>query len=148
VRGDDVAVTPTDASPTTEQAGEPIEIRTELTIAEEEGADTIATGKVLEGSTFGDAPFCVGGSIVDTHPTDAEADYLIEQQITCPDGTVTIGLTPDVNAPPDEPQGGSWTIVSGSDAFDGMSGSGEMKVVYGPDEDSPAQETLTGVATV
>jgi hypothetical protein len=50
-----------------------------------------------------------------------------------------------------EPQGqtqtGSWTIVSGTGAFEGLRGSGEMEVVYGPDEDSPARETLTGAAT-
>jgi hypothetical protein len=135
-------------APTAEQAGEPIEIRTEVTIADEEGAETIATGEVLEGSTLGDFPFCVGGTIVDTHPTpDVDPDYLIEREITCPNGTVTIGLTPEVDAP-GEPQGGSWTIVSGSDDFEGLSGGGEMEVDYDPDDDSLAHEMLRGTATI
>ena len=52
---------------------------------------------------------------------------------------------------PDPPQGlnqtGSWTIVSGTAAFEGLRGSGKMKVVYGPDDDSPAHVTFTGTVT-
>jgi hypothetical protein len=137
------------AAPTIEHPGEPIEIRTEVTIADEEGAETIATGEVLEGSTLGDSPFCVGGSIVDMHPSpEVDPDYLIEREITCPDGTITIGLTPEVGSPPGEPQRGSWTIVSGSDDFDGLSGGGEMEVEYDPDDDSLAHEMLKGTATI
>jgi hypothetical protein len=94
--GDDDTAAPVGVAPTAEQAGEPIEIRTEVTIVDEEGAETIATGEVLEGSTLGDSPFCVGGTIIDTHPTaDVDPAYLIEREITCPGGTVTIGLTPE-----------------------------------------------------
>jgi hypothetical protein len=146
--GDDDTAAPVGVAPTAEQAGEPIEIRTEVTIVDEEGAETIATGEVLEGSTLGDSPFCVGGTIVDTHPTpDVDPDYLIEREITCPNGTVKIGLTPEVDAP-GEPQGGSWTIVSGSDDFEGLSGGGEMEVDYDPDDDSLAHEMLRGTATI
>jgi hypothetical protein len=140
---------PVGVAPSVQQSVEPIEIRTEVTIADEEGAETIATGEVLRGSTLGDAPFCVGGTIVDTHPApDVDPDYLIEREITCPDGTVTIGLSPEVDTPPGEPQGGSWTIVSGSDDFEGLSGGGEMEVNYDPDDDSLAHEMLKGTATV
>ena len=74
-----------DASPvpTTEPTGEPIEIRTRVMIADQEGAETIATGEVLEGSTLGGSPFCVGGTILDAHPSSAEASYLIERTLTC-----------------------------------------------------------------
>jgi hypothetical protein len=139
----------TSAVSTTDGADEPIVIRTRVTIADEEGAETIATGEVLEGSTLGGSPFCVGGTILDTHgsPDPAEEPYLIERAITCPDGTLRMGLTPDVNVPPGQPQMGSWTIVSGIGAFDGLRGSGEMEVVYDPDDDSLAHETLTGTVT-
>ena len=60
---------------------------------------------------------------------------------------MTIGLNPDVDAPPGEPQMGSWTMVSGTGDFDGVGGDGEMEVVYGPDDDSPTHETLTGTVT-
>jgi hypothetical protein len=147
--GDDDTAAPVGVAPTAEQAGEPIEIRTEVTIVDEEGAETIATGEVLEGSTLGDSPFCVGGTIIDTHPTaDVDPAYLIEREITCPGGTVTIGLTPEVDTPPGEPQGGSWAIVGGSDDFEGLSGGGEMEVDYDPDDDSLAHEMLRGTATI
>jgi hypothetical protein len=145
--GEDTA--DTNPASTSEPGGEPIVILTRVTIADEEGAETIATGEVLEGSTLGGSPFCVGGTILDTHPSPdtAEESYLIERTITCPDGTLAIGLTPDVDAPLGEPQTGSWTIVGGSDLFDGLGGSGEMEVVYDPDDDSLAHETLTGTVT-
>ena len=46
---------------------EPVSILTSLAIAATEGSEPIATGKVLEGSTIGDSPFCVGGTIRDSH---------------------------------------------------------------------------------
>jgi hypothetical protein len=142
----------TSAASTTDDAGEPIVIRTRISIADEEGAETIATGEVLKGSTLGGSPFCVGGTILDTHPSPdpPEEKYLIERTITCPDGTVRVGLTPEVGTPgepQDMTQTGSWTIVGGTDAFDGLLGSGEMDVTNDPDDDSLAHETLTGTVT-
>jgi hypothetical protein len=141
----------TSAASTTEPRGEPIVIRTRVNIAAVPGAEPIATGEVLEGSTVGGPPFCAGWTILDSHgSTDpaVEPYGLIDRKITCPDGTVRVGLTPDVT--PDEPQGqtqtGSWMIVSGTGAFKGLRGSGEMEVVYDPDDDSQARETLTGTA--
>jgi hypothetical protein len=56
---------------------EPIVIRTSVTIAATPGAEPIATGEVLEGSTLGGSPFCVGGTILDFHgsPDPAEEPY-------------------------------------------------------------------------
>jgi hypothetical protein len=138
------------AASTSDSTGEAIVIRTSITVAAEAGAETIATGEVLEGSTLGGSSFCVGGTILDVHPSPdpPEEPYLIERTITCPDGTVTIGLTPDVDVPPGEPQTGSWTIVGGTEGFDGLLGSGEMEVVYDPDDESLAHETLTGTVTL
>jgi hypothetical protein len=146
--GDDVAEA--GAASTTGSTGEPIVIRTNITVAAEAGAETIATGEVLEGSTLGGSSFCVGGTILDVHPSPdpPEEPYLIERTITCPDGTVTIGLTPDVDVSPGEPQTGSWTVVGGSAAFDGLLGGGEMEGVPDPDDNSLAHETLTGTVTL
>jgi hypothetical protein len=71
--------------------------------------------------------------------------FLIARTITCPDGTVRMDLTPEVAQ--GQTQTGSWTIVGGTGEFEGLRGSGEMEVVYGPDEASPARETLTGTVT-
>lgn len=138
----------TSAASTTDSAGEPIVIRTRVTIADTSGAEPIATGEVLEGSTLGGSPFCVGGTILDTHgsPNPAEEPYgLIDRTITCPDGTVRVGFTPEESQ--SLTQTGSWTIVSGTGAFDGLRGSGEMEVTNDPDDDSLARETLTGTVT-
>ncbi len=59
--------------------------------------------------------------------------YLIDRKITCPDGRVRIGLTPEVSAElQSQTQRGSWTIVSGTGAFEGLGGSGKAEAVYGP----------------
>jgi hypothetical protein len=149
--GDEDGAAETSAVPSTDGAGEPIVIRTRVAIAAASGAETIATGQVLEGSRIGDSAFCVGGAILDTHPDPAEEpDFLIDRLITCPDGTVELGLTPEVGAPGepmDASQSGAWTIVGGTGAFEGLAGGGEMETMYGPDDDSPTHETLTGTVT-
>src|SRR4051812_38133783 len=132
-------------TPTTQRHGEPVLISDRLVIAAEAGAEPISTGKVLDGSIIGGSPFCVGGTIRDSHASSDPAmkDYLIDRTITCPNGTVRIGLTPKV--PPQGPtQTGSWTIVSGSGVFDSLRGSGDTKVKYDADPNAPAHETLTG----
>jgi hypothetical protein len=123
------------ASPTTDLRSEPIVIRTRMVIAAEERTEPIASGEVLEGSTLGGSPFCIGGTILDSHGSPDPEVWLIARTITCPDGKVRIDLTP-----------GSWTIVSGTGAFEGLSGSGKMQV-SDPDDDSQARETLTGTVT-
>ena len=42
-------------------------IKTSVVGALTPGAEPIATGEVAEGSTLGGSPFCVGGTIRDTH---------------------------------------------------------------------------------
>jgi hypothetical protein len=142
--GGDSAVD-TSAPSTTDAAGEAIVIRTKVTIADESGAEPIATGEVLEGSTLGGSGFCAGGTILDSHGSSDPALRLIVETITCQDGTVSVAFTPD------EPQGltqtGSWMIVSGNDAFEGLRGTGEMEVEYDPDNDSLAHVTFTGTVT-
>jgi hypothetical protein len=141
---------------TSQRRSEAISIRTSLAVAATEGAEPIATGEVLKGSTLGGSPFCVRGTIRDSH---ANSDPAVEpygpiaRTITCPNGTVKIGLSPTVNGstsgPPPEgsTQTGSWTLVSGTGAFEGLRGSGKMEITYDPDDDALAQDTLTGTVT-
>jgi hypothetical protein len=137
----------TRATPTDQRDNEPVLVRDRLTIAATPGAEPIATGKILEGSTLGGSPFCVGGAIRDSHASSDPAmkRYLIDRTITCPDGTVRVGFRPD--APHGLTQTGTWTIVSGTGAFEGLRGSGKMKVKYDPEDDALARETLTGTVT-
>jgi hypothetical protein len=140
----------TSAASTTAPHSEPIVIRGKLIIAAEEGSEPIATGTILVGSTLGGTPFCAGGTILDSHASlDPKMEpYLIDRKITCPEGTVRIGLTPEVGAEPQGPtQKGSWTIVSGTEAFEGLGGSGKGEAVYGPSPSTPVRETLTGTVT-
>jgi hypothetical protein len=108
-------------------------IRATLIVAAEEGSEPIATGTVVEGSTLGGTPFCVGGTILESHASldPKMKEYLIDRKITCPDGSVRIGFTPEVGAGPDPegqtPQKGAWTIVSGTGEFEGLSGSGKAR---------------------
>jgi len=133
----------------TEAGSEPIVIRTSVVIAAMAGADIPATGDVLEGSTLGDAAFCIGGTIEDRHPgTDAaEEPFLLVRIFTCPEGTVTAGFSPDVGQAESPTQGGAWTILGGSGPFERLRGSGELEVTYDPDDGSRAQETWTGTVT-
>jgi hypothetical protein len=133
------------AASTTTQRGEPIVIQTSVTIAAEERAEVIATGEVLEGSTLGSSPFCVGGTIVDVHGSPDPEMWLIARTITCPEGSVRVDFRPEV--PQGLTQTGSWEIVSGTGDFEGMSGGGELEIAYDPDPEAPARETYTGTAT-
>ena len=133
---------------TSDPDGEPIVIRTRMVIGAE-GAEPIATGEVLEGSILGGTPFCAGGTIRDSHASldpAVEPLGLIDRMITCSDGTVRIVFTPEV-VPQGQTQTGSWTIVSGTGAFEGLRGDGEMEVVNDPDDDSLGLEALTGTVT-
>jgi len=132
----------------TEPSGEAIVISTRVVIAAVEGADIPATGEILEGSTLGSEPFCVGGTTQDRHASGdpaMEPYGLLDRTITCPDGNVKMAFTP--GQPQGLIQGGSWTIVSGTGAYEGLRGSGEMDVTYDASDDSLAHERLTGTVT-
>ena len=100
--------------------GEQVEIRTSVVGAATPGAEPIATGEVLEGSTLGGSPFCVGGTILDSHGSTDPEVALIARTITCPDGKVRMDLRPKVSqemSSQDLTQTGSWKIVSGTGAY-------------------------------
>ena len=85
---------------------------------------------------------------MDTHANldpDVEPYGLLARNITCPDGNVKMGFTPEVAQGPTGT--GSWTIVSGTGAFEGLGGSGEFEIAYDPDDDALARETYTGTVT-
>ena len=143
--GDEDDAADTSAASTSARRGEQVVIRTRMVIAAAEGAEPIATGEVLDRSTLGDSPFCVGGSVVDSHGSSDPTVWLIVETITCPDGTVKLRVEPD--PPAGLNQTGSWTITGGTGSFDRLRGSGDMEVVYDPDSDAPAHVTLTGTVT-
>jgi len=138
-------VSDSSAASTTTQRGDPIVIRTSIIIAPNSGAEVIATGEVLSGSTLGGSPFCVGGTILDSHGSTDPEVLLIARTITCPEGSVRMDITPEVS--PGLTQTGSWAIVSGTGDFEGLSGGGEVEIAYDPDPEAPALETYTGTAT-
>ena len=61
------------------------------------GAEPIATGEVVEGSTFGGSPFCVGGAVRDSHGSPDPEVALIARTITCPEGKVRMDIAPEVS---------------------------------------------------
>ena len=69
-------------------------IRTRVDVAATRPAEPIATGEVLEGSTLGGSPFCVGGTILDSHSSSDPEVFVIARTITCPDGSVQMDLMP------------------------------------------------------
>jgi hypothetical protein len=143
--GDEDSAPKTGVAPTAEPRGEAVVIRTRLAIAATSGSEPIATGAVTQGSALGGSPFCVGGTIRDSHGSSDPAVWLIARTITCPDGRLRMELTP-------KPfqgltQTGSWKIISGTGAFEGLGGSGTMRVAYDPDNEALAHETYTGTAT-
>jgi hypothetical protein len=143
--GNDDNAVDTSAVPSSATNGEQIVIRTRMVIAAAPGAEPIATGDVLAGSTLEGSPFCAGGTIRDSHakPDSAVERYgLIDRTITCADGSVRMGFTPE--QPDGLDQTGSWRLAGGTGAYEGLGGSGEMTIRYDPDDDSVGRETLTG----
>jgi hypothetical protein len=133
-----------DATSTTKPRNESVVIRTRITIAATPGAEPIATGEILQESTLGGSQFCPGGTILDSHASADPAVKklgLVDRAITCPDGTVRMVFTPK------PPQGGRWTIISGTGAFEGLRGNGKFQITYAPDPDAPARETYTGTVS-
>ena len=134
----------------TAPGGEQVVIRLRLVIAPVERAEVVSSGEVLEGSTLGDGPFCVGGTTEDRHANEdpaMEPYGLLARTFTCPDGIVKMAFTPEVGHAESATQGGSWTFVSGTGVYEGLRGSGQMEVTYDPDPDAPTHEMLTGTAT-
>jgi hypothetical protein len=133
--GDEDDAADTSGASTTARRGEPIVIRGELIVAATAGSEPTATGTILPGSILGGSTFCAGGTIRDSHASldPKMKPYLIDRKITCTNGTVRIGITPEVSAAPQpQTQTGSWTIVSGTGVFERLAGSGKAKLCTAP----------------
>ena len=103
--------------------------------------EIVDTGKIVSGSTLGNAPFCPGGTWSGGHG-NLSYDWL-DKNIKCPDGTLRIAFDPRTSK--GQTDSGPWKVVSGTGAFKGMRGSGQMKIKF-PPGDMPAtgRETFTG----
>jgi len=137
--GDENNAASTAASPSEPAAGgeeEPILIKTSLTFHD------IVTGEVLGGSTVGDAPFCSGGMFRDREGNDIGSS---DRTVRCSDGSLRIGLTTGTGAAGE--QAGTWKIISGTGAYEGWQGSGQMEVKLKRGSDTKASETFTGTVT-
>lgn len=95
------------------------------------------TGEVLSGSTIGDSPFCSGGSF---HDSTGNAPWLVEKTLDCPDGSLRIGFSPEPVGVGDR-QTGPWEVLSGTGAFEGLRGEGEMEFTG---SESEGRETFIG----
>jgi hypothetical protein len=124
---------------------------TSTTAAESDEAILIKTrvdipaGEVLGGSTIGDSPFCKGGTFRDVHGTEDPSvpPYgLLDRTFRCPDGSLRIGFTP--GTPKGQTQAGPWRAVSGTGAYKGLTGGGEMEAKFEPGSNSKGREKFTG----
>jgi hypothetical protein len=111
-------------------SGDPILIRTRV---------NIPTGVVLNESSIGDSPFCSGGTLRDEGGDDT---WLMYRTIRCPNGTLRIGFTTGTGQ--NRKQTGIWKIISGTGAFEGLQGSGQMEIEVEPGKNTKGQETFTG----
>jgi hypothetical protein len=108
----------------------------------------IPTGEVLGGSSIGDSPFCPGGTFRDRHGSadPSVPPYgLVDRTFRCPDGSLRIGFTP--GEPQGRTQAGPWKVVSGTGAFKGLQGGGQMEIKYEPGSDTKGRETHTETVT-
>jgi hypothetical protein len=70
----------------------------------------------------------------------------VDRTLTCPDGTLRIGFDP--GTPVAGRHSGPWRIVSGTGAYEGWQGSGQMEFDDGPvADDDEGRETFTGTVT-
>jgi hypothetical protein len=150
--GDESAMTAApDAEATSSQSAEGSEmilIKTRTTIGAAEqlgGSNVSGRGEVLDGSSIGGSPFCPGGTFQDAHSEDHEIG-LVERKFDCPDGSLRIGFSPQEPTSP-LTQSGPWQVVacSGSGAFLGLQGDGQMEIKYQPHtRATEGRETFTG----
>jgi hypothetical protein len=103
--------------------------------------EVVDTGTVLKGSTIGDSPFCPGGTWSGGHG-HLSNDWL-DKNFKCPEGTLRIAFNPRVSK--GDTDRGPWTVLSGTGSFEGLRGSGQMKIKFPPgDMPTTGHETFTG----
>jgi hypothetical protein len=120
-----------------------IKTSVEINAAEENVGSNVSRGEILDGSSIGDSPFCPGGTFQDAHSEDPAIGF-VDRTIECPDGSLRIGFSPGAPTDPLH-QSGPWHVVSGTGAYDGLEGDGEMTIEYEPHtQATEGQETFTG----
>jgi hypothetical protein len=127
------------------ETSEEILIKTQVEIgaAEELRGSNVSEGAVLDGSSIGDSPFCPGGAFRDAHSEDPEIGF-VDRTFQCPDGRLRIGFSPQAPTGPRR-QSGPWHVVSGTRAFEGLEGRGQMEIKYEPHtKATEGRETFTG----
>jgi hypothetical protein len=71
---------------------------------------------------------------------------VVDRTLTCPGGTLRIGFDP--GTPVEGTHSGPWRIVSGTGAYKGWQGSGQMEFDDRPvADDDEGRETFTGTVT-
>ena len=66
----------------------------------------------------------------------------MDRTFRCPEGTLRIGFTTGTGK--DRKQTGLWKIISGTRAFAGLQGSGQMEIEVQRDSNTKGRETFTG----
>jgi hypothetical protein len=112
-----------------EPAAGPVTIENEVDFSSQ---PITGTFEVTQGA---DVLGCSSGTFVDSGNPDSG----IERVYTCDsgsnEGSFTTGFTFDFEAFTDERQNGTWSVVEGSDDFDGLQGSGDWFIVYPVSQD-------------
>ena len=124
---------------TAKEGGEPILIKTHVAPPNPRGE---TTGEVLPGSTIGDSAFCAAGEFLDA-PTQERDSQTVTRSFRCSGGTLLITFT---TTQPGLKQSGDWKVVKGLRRLEGLSGGGQMKVVF-ESEGGEGRETFTGTVT-
>jgi hypothetical protein len=120
-----------------------IKTQAEIGAAEELRGSNVSEGEVLDGSSIGDSPFCPTGTFRDAHSEDPEIGF-VDRTFLCPDGGLRIGFSPQAPTTP-RTQSGPWHVVSGTGAFEGLEGRGQMEIKYEPHtKATEGRETFTG----
>ncbi|MEO8329560.1 MAG: hypothetical protein ABI586_06120 [Candidatus Nanopelagicales bacterium] len=101
-------------------------------------------GKVLDGSSVGDLSFCPKGTFSGGHGNTDNGwlDHIFE----CSDGTLTIAFDPRNQK--ERSASGPWEVLSGTGAYQGMTGSGQMEIKFPADPQvATGHETFTGTVS-
>jgi hypothetical protein len=120
-----------------EPAAGPVTIENEVNFS---SSTVSGTFEVTEG---GDVLGCSSGTFVDSGTPDSGIERVYACDSGSNEGSFTTGFTFDFDAATDERQNGTWTVVEGSDDFDGLQGSGDWFIVY-PTSQAVGMGTWTG----
>ena len=141
--GDDKAVTTSAVE--SESSTDLIDGKEEIVIKTYADLQSVVdTGKVLDGSSLGDSRFCPKGTTSGGHGNTDNG--WLDKTFECPDGTLRIAFDPRNERK--RSASGPWEVLSGTGAYEGMEGSGEMEIKFSADPQVPeGHETFTGTVS-